>query len=340
MSCRYRARRDEGDEEARRRGEGRCAPGAFPARPLPDPTPARLRQSSARAAWRGSPARALLLAGIALALTACGGEVGSLAITVSGEDAAVNGYDEGAFADGWTMRFDALVVSLSAFDLHGAQGEDALLESDPVLVDLHQGDQVAWSFEGVPARRWEDVRFVIGPATPEARDVGSVDPALRARMIDEGLSVLVIGHAEKDELARDFEFAFALDVAHSRCHAADGTDGVVVGAGAGNEAQITLHWDHLFFDSLALDDASMRFDAIAAAGDGSAPITLADLSSQRLADLRGLDGGPLVDGDGAPIVYVPGSTPLAEPTLRGMIEAVAATVGHLDGEGHCEYERR
>lgn len=264
----------------------------------------------------------------------CGGEAGSLAVTISGEEAAVSGFDESAFADGWRIDFDALVVSVSAFELH-ADGEDAMLESDPVLVDVSQGDTTAWSFEGVGARRWSDVRYRIAPATSGSRDLGAVDSAIRQRMIDEGLSIYVEATATKGDLTRRLEWAFTLDVAHSHCAGADGTDGIIVAAGAQNETQITTHWDHLFFDSLALDEANMRFDAIAAAGDDV--ITLEDLSSQRLADLRGLDGEPLVDEEGASIVYDPGSTPLREPTLRGMVEAVAATVGHLEGEGHCEY---
>ncbi len=265
----------------------------------------------------------------------CGGEVGALAVTVSGEEAAVSGFDASAFDDGWRVDFDALVVSLSAFELRGADGEEAMLESDAVLVDVTEGDTTAWTFEGVGARRWEDLRYRIAPVTAGARDVGTVDPAIRQRMIDEGLSIYVEATATKGDLTRRLEWAFTLDVGHSHCVGADGTDGIIVAAGAQNETQVTTHWDHLFFDSLALDEAGMRFDAIAAAGDDV--ITLEDLSSQRLAELRGLDGEPLVDEEGAPVVYDPGSTPLSEPTLRGMVEAVTATVGHLDGEGHCEY---
>lgn len=275
-----------------------------------------------------------------LAATACVAEPGSLTVAVSGEEAAVSGFDASDFADGWSVRFDAIVVSLSAFDLHGADGETAALESDAVVVDLHQGDAIAWTFEGVPSRRWEDVRYRLTPPTHASRELGTVDPALLHRMTHEGLSILVLGTAERDGATRAFDLGFTAAVDHSRCQGTDGTDGIIVRPGGGNQAQITLHLDHLFFDSLALDQASMRFDAIAAVSNGSAPITLEDLSAQRLADLRGADGAPLVDGNGAPILYDPGSTPLSEPTLRGMIEAVAITVGHLDGEGHCEYQRR
>lgn len=275
---------------------------------------------------------------LALFALACSAPTGALTVSVSGEDAAVTGFDASAFADGWRVDFDALVVSLDGFDLHGSDGEHAALGADPVLVDLTQGDTVAWTFEGVGARRWQDVRYRIRPATSASRDLGIVDPAIRARMIAEGASIHVEATARRGELERRIAWTFALDVAHSRCVGADDTDGIVVRSGAANEAQITLHWDHLFFDSLVADEASMRFDAIhAVAGD---PITLDALSAQRLADLRDARGEPLRDASGAPVVYDPGSTALSEPTLRAMIEAAATMLGHLDGEGHCEYTRR
>lgn len=272
-----------------------------------------------------------------LLMLGCGGETASLAVSLSGEEAAVEGFDASAFADGWSVRFDALVVSIRSLELRSRDGDDAMLDADPVIVDLHQGDALGWTFENVGARRWDDVSYRIGPALEESRVVGTVDPAIRQRMIDEGLSIYVEGEGTKGEISRRFEWAFTLDVLSARCEGADGTDGIIVASGAQNEMQITTHWDHLFFDSLAIEQANMRFEAIAAASEEL--VTLEALSTQRLTDLRGLDGEPLVDEDGVDVVYDPGSTPLSEPTLRGMIEAVAATVGHLDGEGHCDYQR-
>lgn len=275
---------------------------------------------------------------MAMLALGCSEPTGALTVEVSGEEAAVEGFGADDFADGWSVRFDALVVSLGDFDLHGSDGEHAALGLDPVIVDLTRGDTSAWTLEGVSARRWQDVRYRVRPATSDARVLGAVDPTLRQRMIDEGLSMYVEATATRDAAERRIRWGFRHDVAHSRCEGADGTEGIVVRSGAPNVVQITLHWDHLFFDSLVVDEAGMRFDAIdAVEGD---PITLQALSAQRLADLRGVDGGPLRSAEGSLVVYDPGSAVLSEPTLRGMIEAAASGVGHLDGEGHCEYQRQ
>lgn len=275
---------------------------------------------------------------LACALLACGGETGTLEIAVSGEEAAVSGFpveDGPAFVDGWSLTFETLVVALERFELRGDDGESVAIEDAPVLVDLTRGDQRLYTLTGVGARRWEDVRYVMAPPTEASG--GDVDAGVRARMIAEGWSVYLEATATNGDLTRTLEWGLPLSVLNRRCVAGDETDGVVVAAGAITEGQITLHWDHLFFDSLRLDQAEMRFDAIAAAADEEGHVTLDALDAQRLADLRGLDGEPLVDADGAPIVYDPGSTALEEATLYHMVLAAARTVGHWQGEGHCDY---
>lgn len=279
---------------------------------------------------------------IAIALLlGCGGETGTLTLEVSGEEAAVSGFpveDGPAFVDGWSLRFETLTVSLTEFELRGADGERASVDVDPVLVDLAAGDRVLWELEAVGARRWEDVRYVMAPPSEASVDAGPVDPAIRARMIDEGWSVYLEATAERDGETRTLAWGLDLAVLNRGCVAGDGTDGVVVPAGAVTEAQITLHWDHLFFDSLRLDDAQMRFDAMAAVAEDDGSIPLANLDQQRLADLRDADGEPLTDAEGAPLVYDPGSAALPEPTLLHMVRAAAETIGHWNGEGHCVYE--
>ena len=156
-------------------------------------------------------------------------------------------------------------------------------------------------------------------------------------MIERGWSLYVAGSATNGTVDRTFEYGFDMDVLNRRCVAGDGTDGVVIPNGALVDAQITLHLDHLFFDNLRLDLAEMRFDAMAAAADADGHVTLESLEGQRLADLQGIDGGPLVDEDGAPVTYDPGSAALDTPTLASLVREAATTIGHWNGEGHCEY---
>ncbi|MFK7984805.1 MAG: hypothetical protein AB8I08_02165 [Sandaracinaceae bacterium] len=275
---------------------------------------------------------------LAVLACACSPQTGTLAVSASGEGAAVDGYpfEDVGFVDGWTMQFDVVLASVESFSLRGADGLEAG-GVEPVLIDLHLGDAPLYDLAAVDARRWEDVRYVVAPATAASVDVGPVDPALRAQMIEEGWSLYVAGTAQKGETTRTFAWGFALDVLNSNCVSGDGTAGVVVPSNGTANGLVTLHLDHLFFDSLALDEAEMRFDAIAAMAEPDGSIPLANLANQRLASMQTADGSPLVDDTGAPIVYDPGSAALPEPTLLAMMQAAAVTIGHWQGEGHCDY---
>ncbi|MGE0785486.1 MAG: hypothetical protein AB7S26_07350 [Sandaracinaceae bacterium] len=285
---------------------------------------------------------AMGMAAVLAALSAgCGTETGTLQVAISGEEAAETGYpaDDGAiaFVDGWETDVHAVVVSIGTFELHGADGEQASIDVDPVIVDLHQGEQTLFELPAIGARRWEDVRYTTTPATAASVDVGTVDAAIRQRMIDNGWSMYISATFTKGAETRTIEWGFDNDILNEDCIGGDGTEGVVVAAGAITEAQITYHLDHLFFDTLRLDDAVMRFDAMAAVAGADGAITFDELDTQRLADLRDAEGEPLTDEMGEPLVYDPGSFALPEPTLLYMMLAASTTMGHWNGEGHCEY---
>ncbi|MEM9731402.1 MAG: hypothetical protein AAF997_22705, partial [Myxococcota bacterium] len=102
-------------------------------------------------------------------------------------------------------------------------------------------------------------------------------------------------------------------------------------------AEVTVHLDHFFFDTYASDDARLRFEAWAAVAGEDGVITLDDLASQSLSDLRDRNGDPIVDGEGLPVVYDPGPLEIAGSNLRDYTVAAATTTGHFNGEGHCDY---
>jgi hypothetical protein len=279
-------------------------------------------------------------------LVACGGNEagapGSLTVHASGEEAARSGYpvgegdDEIAFADGWTLRFSHVIVSLANFTLATADGDDAQLDADPVVADLHLGEPDLWQWSDVPAQRWDRVGFEYVPVSDDARNANGVDTDALNVMIDNGYSLLVRATAEKDGREIELEYGFDFEIAHSHCVSGlDETDGVVVPEGAAAEAQITVHLDHLFFDNYASDEAALRFDPMAAAAPVDGPLALEHLAAQdNLSDLRDASGQPLE------LAYDPGSAfdPVPQD-LRDYVIAAAATTGHFNGEGHCDYER-
>ncbi|HKU36813.1 MAG TPA: hypothetical protein VJR89_01665, partial [Polyangiales bacterium] len=223
------------------------------------------------------------------------------------------------------------------FSLRSRDGDEAELRAGSVVADLHRGEPTLWSFDDVPARRWDRVGYRYAPPSDSTEKAGDVDDADLETMLQEGYSLYIEARAHKGERTVALAFGFAFEVDMTDCeNGADGTDGVVVANNARNLAQITVHLDHLFFDSFAVDDAALRFDAMAAVAPASGPLTLDDLARQdNLSDVRDAAGKPLE------LAYDPGSA--FEPVPRNLadyVTAAATTTGHWNGEGHCSYERR
>jgi len=266
---------------------------------------------------------------------------GSLAVQISGEEAAQSGYPVGsgdneiAFADGWTFEFSKVLVSLSNFDLKTSQGGDAQLPNGPIVANLHTGEHELWNFDNVPARRWDRVGYLYEPPTADSTLVGGVTAEDVALLQERGWSLYIEGTAHKGEQDVDIAWGFPFTVQLTECEAADGTYGVVVENNAQSLAQVTVHLDHLFFDSFVTEEPNLRFDAMAAVAPSSGPLTLDDLAQQdNLTDLKAADGTSLGLG------YDPGSTFNPVPAnLRDYVIAAATTTGHWNGEGHCIYER-
>ena len=87
--------------------------------------------------------------------------------------------------------------------------------------------------------------------------------------------------------------------------------------------QLTIHADHLFYDSLISEEPAVRFDLIASADiDDDGEVTLAELAA--------------VDITGQSNYGVGNRTDIRD--LAAFIAAKSASVGHIDGEGHCHRE--
>lgn len=270
---------------------------------------------------------------------------GEVRVELSGEEAAVQGYpvgsseDQIAFADGFTMQFEKVLVAIEGFELSGADGGSASLDADAIVADLHLGEPEAWVFTNVPSRRWEDVRYVYASPTAQSRNVNGVAEADLDAMIDGRYALWITGTASDGTEEYPFDLRFEnLRVINETCvNGLDETDGLVVPNNAVVGAEVTVHLDHLFFDTFATDEALLRFEPWAAVAGGDGVIKLEDLESQSLSDLRDRNGDPLLDGEGHPVVYDPGPLSLPVNDLREYVIAAATTTGHFNGEGHCDY---
>ena len=290
-----------------------------------------------------------LLLGLALSATGCsdsGDETaagsGSLTLVATGEDGAKDGFpfeEDGeavAFADDWTVSFSKVLVSLGNVTLKGDDGKVALESDEHYLVDLHQGDPELGTFDGLGARRWERLSYQILPAASGMTNVSGVASADVKAMVDGGYNYWLEGTAEKGDASFTFAWGLKNPTNNANCtNGSDDTQGVIIKDNATTEAELTFHLDHLFWSTLGTEEADLRFEAIAAAGREDGDISWEDLEAQELASLVGLDGEPLVDEAGEPIVYNPGSVRLASQNLASFVLASASSMGHLNGEGLC-----
>lgn len=226
----------------------------------------------------------LTLACSTLLFSGCSAGEGEIEVRAWGEDFIEAGIPAAEFADGWAVEFDRFEVSLTEVSIAGAA------IPDPEPLDLAEAS--------------EGVGQLVGRATAGAGDYEDLGFTL-AR-------VEVEGRASKDGVEKSFAWTFTAPTAYTDCE----TLTEVPREGVG-EVQITVHADHLFYDSLVAEEPALRFEAFAAAdSDDDGVISEAELAAAELG------------------AYDPGNLEIDD--LWAFLSAQAQTMGHVDGEGHCE----
>lgn len=210
---------------------------------------------------------------------------GSVSVTAYGEAFIEEGIPASALADGWAISFDTFTVSVSDVVVGGK----TMPASDPVALTAAsngQGKVIATAL--VPAGEHTGSSFVIS-------------------------RVVVSGEATKEGVTKRFAWTFDQSTRYGACE----TTTSVVNAQAAT-LQITVHADHLFYDSLVSEAPALRFQALADAdADGDDQITQAELEAASVGAYDVGSGGDVTN-------------------LWAYLVAQSRTLGHVDGEGHCE----
>lgn len=216
-------------------------------------------------------------------MAGCAAGEGEVEVRAWGESFIEDGIPADELADGWAIEFARFEVELRDVSVGGA----SLGDPDPIdLAEASEGRGQLIGRAPVPAGEYDDAAFTLASATVE-------------------------GSAQKDGVTKTFAWTFATPVDYVNCETL--TDVPRDGVG---ELQITVHADHLFYDSLVSEEPALRFDAIAAADtDDDGEVTMAELAA---ADIGAYDPGNLAIDD-----------------LWSFLAAQAQTMGHVDGEGHC-----
>jgi len=125
------------------------------------------------------------------------------------------------------------------------------------------------------------------------------------------------GSATKGDVVKAFDWTF-----EPAAHYVDCDTGTPLSEGEVTDVILTVHADHLFYDDLDSSEPNVAFDLVAAAdADDDGTVTMEELEGTDIT---------------SEVRYQVGSRDIGD--LRGFIEAQARTVGHINGEGHCEIE--
>lgn len=274
--------------------------------------------------------RGLWIAGALFALAGCGDGAtgtGTVAATLWGEEFIQDQIPASAVEDGWTIRYTKFLVSLGEMTVASSGGGAGGTISGYRVFDLHTltGPTAFGRLSSVSAERMDRVSYRLNAADAQTA-LGNATQADLDAMRAGGYSVYVEGTAERMGRSVRFRWGFAQRVLYETCRSSDTEVGVAVPTDGTATAQITIHGDHLFYDDLQSPDARVRFDAIAGAdANTDGEVTLDELAAVDLTTLP-------------PTQYGAGSAPNVR-SLRDFVSYLVATVGHFNGEGHCE-ERR
>ncbi len=258
----------------------------------------------------------LILSMVGATVTACGDDdpgAGTVAVEIWGEEFIEDGIPAGELEDGWAITYDTFVVTIGA--ITAAEEDFAPAQS----FDLTAPGPLAVASGPASAGAIEPVAYSLIPAGGSTTNV-NVETTLFDTMVSEGWSVYVAGNATKDGSTITFAWGFDVAVDYLGCHATgtvpDGDTGTV---------QLTIHGDHLLYESLVDSEAGLRFGAIAAAdADGDGEVTPAELAGVSGIDFQSMDNYDVPAGSGI-------------DNLWDYLTAQIETLGHIDGEGHCDF---
>lgn len=236
-------------------------------------------------------------------------EPGALQVRIYGEPFIEDEIPSTVFADGWTVRFSSFLVNVR--DIH-ANGEPLRGEWVFDLTTPSGGDGHDIGTLQLPSEERPILEFTIAPAI--APEMGNVENTSVERLVAAEAAMLVEGVATRGDESIVFSWPFSTTTVYHDCESDS-----EVSASQGASSQLTIHADHLFYDDLDLPEPNVAFDLIASADtDGNGEVTVQELQA---IDIRTLSA------------YQVGSRSI--DNLWDYMSALSSTVGHIDGEGHC-----
>lgn len=223
---------------------------------------------------------------------------GEWVVTTWGEEYIEEEIPAAVFADGCSATYDEFQISLTEVALLDGNGDVVADVPDPGLFDLTEPGPSEVGRVSAPATHYDTVRFVLGPDGSHP-------------------SLVVGGTLTCGAEAVTFDWSFDTETVYTCA-----PEALTIPAGGTAQSELTIHGDHLFYDGLENPDAEVRGEAIVAAdADADGEVTLAELSQVDVAPL-GYRVGQYSD----------------VTTLDAFVGFLTRTLGHIDGEGHCQVD--
>lgn len=230
----------------------------------------------------------------------------SLLIDVYGEE-FIEEQIPASETDGWTITFNRFLIVVG--DVWVARGGSTLGGSSAHRVfDLAQpsggGGFVFAMFDLEATDGLHEITYSVAPsADATAANASAADVEF---MSDNGYSVYAEITAIDGVNTKELFLAFDTATTYAGCFTTIDFD--VQNAG---RVELTIHGDHFFYDRLG-DDPAVQFGEIAAAdADADGQVSADELLAVSIDPSRGADN------------------------LGDLIIALISTLGHIDGEGHC-----
>jgi hypothetical protein len=275
---------------------------------------------------------AAALAGLALA--GCGDAgVGTLRVQLSAEETITEGLAAGPAQEDtrdYSVSYTKFLAVIGRVKLARSGRHDPFADDSVYIADMRQVGAEGLALvqlADVPAGQWDQFSFETPLAVAGAKVLPGVAPGDAQLMIERGLTYWIEGSVAGPERPVSFVFQLAVPTLFADCES-NGEPGVAVGEGGISTATITLHGDHLWFDSFPTGDESTVTRRAAwlvqADRDGDGMVSTSDLASVRAEDVFPSSLGYNLSGSGGPIV-----------NALDFVRAQLATQGHLNGEGDC-----
>ncbi|HEY6877072.1 MAG TPA: hypothetical protein VI299_03595 [Polyangiales bacterium] len=180
------------------------------------------------------------------------------------------------------------------------------------------------TFEDLPSGQWDQFGYETPVAAVGFQKLGPVSDADVQAMIDQQLTYWIEGTVQSPKPV-NFVFKVPVGSQFSECER-DGEPGVAVGEGRTTTAALTIHGDHVWFDTVVRgDEATVNRRTswlVKSDKDGDGMVTSDDLKSVKAEDVFPTSEGYNLSGASIATAY-------------DFLRAQLASQGHLDGEGEC-----